>query len=234
MNDELSTSRQPLPLAWIERISAHMLLAYGKKYTDLWAVTKPDAWKKYWSEQLAGFSAAEIKRGMEALDGREWPPTLPEFKRLCRPPLDPSAAFYEALEGVQARERGERGEWSHPAIYWTAVRIGAHDLKSSGYAQIQRRWESALQAILDAGSYAPIPNPAPALPAPGKAALTREKEARLMAELGASGLLRRKADPRAWIARIRERQQAGDRTLSIAAIRMADAAEAIDPNEHDE
>jgi hypothetical protein len=211
-----------------------MLHAYGKRYTDLWAVTKPDAWKAYWSEQLAGFTAAEIKRGMDALDGREWPPTLPEFKRLCRPPIDPQAAYYEALEGVQARERGERGEWSHPAIFWAAVKVGAHDLKGGGYGQIQKRWESALQAVQAAGGYAPIPDPALALPAPGKAALTREDEARLMAELGATGLLRRRSDPRGWIAKVRERQRAGDPTLPVAAVRMADAAENVKLNWRDE
>lgn len=234
MNDELSTSRQPLPRSWVERISAHMHLTYGKRYTDLWGATDPKAWLSYWCEQLAGFTAAEIKRGMDALASREWPPTLPEFKRLCRPPIDPQAAFYEALEGVQARERGERGEWSHPAIYWAAVKVGAFDLKNTGYGQIQKRWESALQAILDAGSYDPIPDPALALPAPGKSFLTRENEARLMAELGASGILKKKANPRAWIDRVRERQRAGDATLPVAAIRAADAAERVDPNGRDD
>lgn len=235
MTEELSTSRpQPLPRSWVERISAHMLHAYGKRYTDLWAATKPEAWLAYWSEQLAGYTAAEIKRGMDALDAREWPPTLPEFKRLCRPPLDPQAAFYEALDGVQARERGERGNWSNPAIFWAAVKVGAHDIKSNGYAQIQKRWETALQAILEAGSYPPIPDPALSLPAPGKAVLSRESEARLMAELGASGILRKRTHPRAWIERIRERQRAGDATLPAAAVRLADAAERIDPNKQDE
>lgn len=230
MTEELLTSRQqPLPRAWVEKISAHMLMTYGKRYTDLWGATDPKAWVSYWCAQLAGFSAAEIKRGMDALDTREWPPTLPEFKRLCRPPLDPQAAFYEALDGVQARERGERGIWSHPAIFWAAVKVGAHDIKNSGYAQIQKRWESALQAIFEAGGYQPIPDPALSLPAPGKTALTRESEARLMAELGASGLLSKKANPRAWIARVRERQRASDPTLPAAAIRAADAAERVDP-----
>lgn len=211
-----------------------MHLAYGKRFTDLWGATDPSAWLGYWSEQLAGYTAAEIACGLDALSKREWPPTLPEFKRLCRPPLDPQAAYYEALEGVQARERGERGIWSHPAIYWAAVKVGAYDIKNCGYGQIQKRWETALQAIFDAGQSLPIPDPALSLPAPGKTVLTREDEARLMAELGASGILHKRGNARAWIAKIRERQRAGDSTLSAAAIRAADAAERVDPNRGDE
>lgn len=233
MNDELSTSR-PLPRAWVERISSHMLLTYGKRFTDLWGTTKPDAWVTYWCEQLAGYTADEIGRGVEALGTRDWPPTLPEFKRLCRPPLDPQTAYHEAVDGVQARERGERGNWSHPAIYWAAVKIGAYDLKNCGYAQIAKRWETALQAFFEAGTCPPIPEPALSLPRPGKAVLDRETEARRMAELAASGILQKKPDPRGWIERIRERQRAGDETLPVAAIRAADAAERVDQNRGDE
>lgn len=211
-----------------------MLNTYGKRFTDLWGTTDPKAWVSYWCDQLAGFTAAELKRGMDALDTREWPPTLPEFKRLCRPPIDPQAAFYEALEGLQARERGEPFAWSHPAIFWAAVKVGAFDLKNSGYGAIQKRWENALQAIFDAGTYEPIPEPALALPAPGKAVLSREEAARRLADLGASGLLTKRKNPRAWIDRVRERQRAGDATLPAAAIRAADAAEQVDPTGRDE
>lgn len=226
-NSELSTSR-PLPRSLVERISQHMLYAYGKRFTDLWGATNPDAWLEHWGAQLAGYTVDEIKRGLAALGERDWPPTLPEFKRMCRPPLDPQAAFYEAVEGVQARERGEVGTWSHPAIYWAAVKVGAFDLKNQPYAQIGKRWETALEAIFRAGGYPPIPEPAFALPAPGKTVLTRESEARLMAELGASGLLQnmtRAHGSRAWVARVRARQQAGDATLPAAAIRLADQVE---------
>lgn len=224
MTNALSTSR-PLPRSLVESISAHMLMTYGKRYTDLWGATNPDAWLSYWAQQLAGYTQAEIERGLAALGTREWPPTLPEFKKLCRPPIDAQAAFYEAVEGVQARERGELGRWSHPAIYWAAVKIGAFDLKSQGWGAMQKRWESALQASLDAGEWEAIKDPALALPAPGKTALSREDEARLMRELGASGILKKRANPRAWIERIRERQRAGDATLPAAAIRAADEAE---------
>lgn len=227
MTSELSTSPlAPLPRPWVEKISSVMLMTYGKRYTDLWGATNPDAWLDHWAAALAGYSGDELARGLAALGARDWPPTLPEFKRLCRPPIDPQAAFYEALDGVQARERGERGNWSHPAIYWAAVRIGAFDIKNAGWGQIQKRWESALQAIFDAGGYAPIPDPLIALPAPGKALLSRESEARRLAELGASGILQKRADPRAWIAKIRARQRAGE-SVPLAAAKLADEAERI-------
>lgn len=184
MKAELSTSRPPpIRRSVIVKLQEHMRYSYGKKFTDQWDATKPELWVSFWCEQLAGLTDAEIARGVAALSGRDWPPTLPEFKRLCRPPLDQQAAFYEALSGILARERGERFEWSHPAIYWAAVKVGAFDIKGSGYGQIQKRWETALQALLDAGSYEPIPNPALALPAPGKAALSRSEAVRRLAEL---------------------------------------------------
>lgn len=228
MTDESLTSRPP-PRSVIEQVLAAMLYTFGKRYTDMWGATESKALAGFWAQQMAGYSDAEIKRGVAALSDREWPPTLPEFKRMCRPPIDPQAAYFEAVEGVQARERGERGNWSHPAIYWAAVKVGAFDLKNCGYAQIAKRWETALQAILDAGSYEPIPDPALALPAPGKTALSREKAETLLADLGASGILTKRRNARAWIARVRERQKSGDPTLPAAAIRAADSAEGIAP-----
>lgn len=225
-NTELSTSR-PLPRSLVEQVSAHMLYTYGKRFTDLWGPTKPDVWLNHWAASLAGYSVDEIKRGLAGLEAREWPPTLPEFKRMCRPPVEPQAAFYEALEGVQARERGERGNWSHPAIYWAAVKVGAYDIKNVGYAQLAKRWEAALQGVFDSGECAPIPDPALALPAPGKAVLSREKAAQLLAEFGASGLLRKRGSPRSWIERVRDRQRAGDESLPSAAVRLADEAEGV-------
>lgn len=168
MTETLSTSRPPLSRALVEQVLATMLYTYGKKYTDQWGATDSKALAAFWGQQLAGYSDAEIKRGMAGLESRPFPPTLPEFKRLCRPPLDVQEAFYEALAGIVAREQGEVGEWSHPAIYWAAVKVGFFDIKGSGYAAIQKRWETALQAIFDAGAYDPIPAPALALPAPGK------------------------------------------------------------------
>ena len=52
-----------------------------------------------------------------------WPPTLPEFCALCRPPaqtVNHEAAFYEAIRGIEHRQRGEVGQWSNRAIYWAA------------------------------------------------------------------------------------------------------------------
>lgn len=43
-----------------------------------------------WAIGLAGFSAEEIGNGLRACVQRAdgWPPTLPEFRALCRPPKD--------------------------------------------------------------------------------------------------------------------------------------------------
>jgi hypothetical protein len=180
-----STSTSPLPEAWVERLFERMLLDYGKKFGDQWADSKMDVLIAHWARELAGYTGAEIKRGLDALSTREWPPTLPEFKKLCRRPMDATAAYYEAVAGVQARAAGEYGKWSHPAIYWAAMPL-AFDLGNQTYSQIKPRWEAALFEQLDKGEWPELPQPMVALPAPGKATTSREEASKRLKELGAT------------------------------------------------
>lgn len=221
-----STSPQPLPRTWIERLFDKMLLSYGKKFTDQWMSADPDKLIAHWAEELATLSREELSRGYAALEARDWPPSLPEFKRMCRPPLDPLAAYYEAINGLQAREKGEVGTWSHPAIFWAAVAVSTHDLKNQPYSQIKARWESALQAEMAKGQWEPIPAPLVALPAPGMTKTDRDTAAKRMNELqsDAGVKLADKTDHRAWIGKILERQKRGDTTLPGIAVRFAKEA----------
>ena len=81
-----------LPAVWVE--------ALFKRFTLTWGVQRvastfqpPDyghGWMdevmQAWAVQLGGFNGPTIKAALQsAIDsGREWPPTLPEFKALCR------------------------------------------------------------------------------------------------------------------------------------------------------
>ncbi len=137
------TSMQPLPDRWVEAMFDKMFLDYGKKFTDQWGGTDPARLVAHWAAEMASFTGPEIKRGLAAMAGKDWPPTLPEFKKMCRPTVDPLVAYYEALAGVQERKKGEMGTWSHPAIFWAAMPL-AFDLGSQTYSQIKIRWEAAL------------------------------------------------------------------------------------------
>ncbi|WP_371763365.1 hypothetical protein [Massilia sp.] len=216
-NPNLLTST-PLPASWVEKLLHEMLLTYGKKFTDQWGSTSTDDLVAYWGAQLAGYSGAEIRHGLDALATKDWPPTLPEFKKLCRRPLDSTTAYYEAVAGVQARAAGEYGKWSHPAIYWAAMPL-AFDLGNQTYSQIKPRWEAALFEQMDKGEWPEIPPPMVALPAPGKTKTTREEAAQRLRELHATGIVKDSAgnDPKRWARRILEREAAGEHVLPIQA-----------------
>jgi hypothetical protein len=225
-----STSTDALPERWVERLFERMLLEYGKKFADQWSGANTDALIAHWSRELAGYTGAELKRGVDALSTKDWPPTLPEFKKLCRRPLDAMHAYYEAVAGTQARANGEYGKWSHPAIYWAAMPL-SFDLKEQTYSQIKARWENALTEQLDKGEWPEIPQPMAALPAPGKTKTSRAEAAQRLKELGAMTVVKdfRGGDALGWAKRLLEREAAGECLLPIQS-RFAREALDIKPD----
>jgi hypothetical protein len=219
----LSTSRQALPESWIEKMFDKMLLDYGKKFTDQWGGADPDKLIAHWAQEMASYTGDEIKRGLAAMANRDWPPTLPEFKKMCRPPVDDMHAYYEAVAGVHARDKGEMGKWSHPAIYWTATRM-AFDLKSLTYSQIKERWTKALADEMEKGQWVEIPEPMLSLPEPGKGDLSKEKAAKMLNELGAGDVLKPKSDHKRWAKRIIEGAKKPGHGYSPLQIRFAQEA----------
>lgn len=226
MTNLTESSTSPLPTSWVEKLFHKMLLDYGKKFTDQWGGADTDELIAHWSREMGGYSGQEISRGLKAMDGRDWPPTLPEFKKMCRPPIDALVAYYEALAGVQARAAGEMGEWSQPAIFWAAMPM-AFDLTNQSYSQVKGRWESSLSAQLELGVWEPIPKPALALPAPGAGKLSKESAAKMLRELDAVGVTKKASDGidhKRWAKRIMERHKNGDKTLSMIQIQFAKEA----------
>lgn len=171
-----------MPEAWIERLFERMSGLYGARFADAWRGADPERVKRVWSEELAGYSGEEIGRGVQALRSRDWPPTLPEFAKLCRPPSDPRTDWSEACEQMRIRLQG-RGEdrWSRPQVYWAAVAVGAYDLNALAWEQIRGRWE---RALTDARTD-PIPEYRAQLPAPGAQTVTRVEAASRMSALRA-------------------------------------------------
>lgn len=209
-----------IPKSSIDALFDRLHGFYGSKFLDMWAHTDLDTVKRIWATEIKKLTVPQMKQGYDQLAKRKFPPTLPEFIELCRPSLDSTAAYYEAVNGLHARDRGEMGNWSHPAIFWASAKM-AFDLKSMAHSAIKGRWEAALQAEMDKSEWAAIPQPAPALPAPGKADLSREKAAQMLAELGASGLLKPSTDDKRWARKIMQRVADGDKTLSALQVRFA-------------
>ncbi len=180
---QLAHSTEPTPgapVAWAARLIERLHALYGAKFTQQWDGIDPARLAQIWAEELAGYTAEEIGRGLTACRARVFPPTLPEFLLLCRPTLNPEAAYHEAVAGMSARSRGEMGAWSHPGIYWAAVRVTQHDLLSMGWQAIRGRWELALRDVMSAGKWEPVPAPAIALTAPNRTRTSLEESQRFM------------------------------------------------------
>jgi hypothetical protein len=139
--------------------------------------------------------------------------------------IDPFAAYLEAIDGVIAREHGQIGEWSHPAIYWASVEIGAFDLKSKSYAQLKRRWVLALASALAVPRAEPVPPPRMVhdrrRPRSSPAA-TRKLVKELRASMTTAAQETR--DPKRWARRIQDRINAGDDSVTDLQAQVAKQA----------
>lgn len=152
-----------MPSAWIDRLFDRLAAMYGARFADMWRGASMATIKATWAEDLGDYTVEEIKQGIEACKRKEWPPTLPEFLTMCRPPINYETAFLEAVEQMRLRETGT-DKWSRPALYWAAHTIGG-DLMRFAYRDLQSRWRAALDASMSRSD--PVPPRLDALPAPG-------------------------------------------------------------------
>lgn len=223
MTTQLSTSINPIPQSWIDALFAKMLSIYGNKFLELWRNIDINDVKAIWAQELGKLTRDELAKGANALMNQEWPPTLPQFVKLCRIEIDPLQAYYEALNGVVARESGQVGEWSHPAIFWAMVAVGAFDMKNQTYSNIKPRWEKCLADQIARGQWSAIPEPALALPAPSQKAI-KEVAEKYLAETQVIKHDADSSDHKAWAKKIMERHRKGDKTLIPIQIQFAKEA----------
>lgn len=156
-------------MSLVDRLFARLGAFYGARFADMWRDADPVELKRIWAEELAGFTAEEIARGIDGCRTRDWPPTLPEFLKLCRPPLDYEAAFCEAAEQMYRRQQGE-DRWSDAAIYWAATWMG-RDVMAVPFEAVKGRWRANLDLARQAIRAGELPDVVPprmtALPTPG-------------------------------------------------------------------
>ncbi|AEV24608.1 hypothetical protein Dsui_0188 [Azospira oryzae PS] len=150
------------------------------RYGDLWAARygafPRSRVMRTWAQDLADMTPDEVTRGVNACRDRKFPPTLPEFRELCRPALDYERAFIEAVEQMRKREIGE-DKWSCAAVYWAGCKLGC-DLRAHPYHAIKGRWHAALddaiQGIRDGSLPDVVPQRLEALPSPGTTSVPPE------------------------------------------------------------
>lgn len=207
----------------------HLFNRLDGAYPHKWRSNFPnqqaiDNWCESWAEAFEeeGITPTDVKAGLKACRARyDWPPSCAEFIKACKPAVDPLVAYYEAVEGVQAREKGEMGKWSHPAIFWASVKVSAYDLKNQAYTTLKHRWEGALQEEMGKGEWAEIPQPMIALPAPGTSRTDKESAAKQLQAIGAMEVLKPKTDHLRWARLIIERAKKPNHGLSSIQIQFA-------------
>ena len=147
-----------------------------------------DAWAEAFDEE--GITTQMISDALSACrKAYDWPPSLAEFMKVCKPAIDVDAALYEAIDQMRARQQG-KDEWSHPAVFWAAARVGEFDMLGQTFAVLKPRFEAALNAVLKGDNFQPVPPRVPMLQAPGRAESTREYGRQRLDELGASGVVK--------------------------------------------
>lgn len=159
-------------ISMIDRIFNRLNGMYPGKFSSAFKdAVAIESWKEAWvlAFEQEGLTPKEAGLGIQnCLRMFDWPPSLPEFLRACRPHLESDVAFFEAVREMAKRAKGETESWSHPAIYHAAVMIGQYDLFNGNYQTLGNRWKAALSAQLSLGQWAEIPPVAAALPAPDR------------------------------------------------------------------
>lgn len=153
----LDQAQPSVPIQWVEKLFSRMQACYGNRFLDMFANANMIEVKAVWGQQMYLLSNHELCRGVAALMTREWPPSLPEFIKLCKPPIDAEVAYYEALEQGLAREEGRPNTWTSPAIYWAWRTIGGFEFRSQSFAYLKSRWSKVLADEVAKGTWPPIP-----------------------------------------------------------------------------
>lgn len=161
--------RKTVTIAGIEALFSEFEALYGVRFADMWRGTDIAYVKSLWAKALSGLSVREVRTGLDQCRFKPWPPSLPEFLGLCRPPPDPEKAFVAAQDLVCRRQSGQ-DVWPDKALYWAAVEFGFFDLRSMSWQLAKNRWsrlwleKRAMEAVLP-----PVPKASLKLACPGHA-----------------------------------------------------------------
>lgn len=190
----------------------HLWNRLAGTYGGRWLKDFPDMqsienWKTAWAEALDEdrVTPQEVAEGLRACAAACSPTGRLPWASLSGHAVraDSGERLSRRFAGMTARRRGEMGQWTHPAVYWAAVRVGSHDLLNCGYSVMQSRWERALSDELSRSDGAAIPAPAVALPAPWATQATPEEAGKALKAMGAGAILNGSGrDPRRWARRI--------------------------------
>lgn len=164
-----SQTKSRLSSAVIDRLFDRMALIFGARLADQWRGLALEDIKEVWAEALADLTMDDLKTGVDGLRHLKFPPTIGEFRALCRPPVDYEGLFKRAAQQYARRVYGGGDDWPSPAVFWAAARIG-RDMIERTWEDLKGRWKTELDRALAeerAGALPEIPPAREALPAPG-------------------------------------------------------------------
>lgn len=210
----------------VEELFDEMLMTHGKKFVDQWIVADTERLVLHWCRELVGFTPREFKRGVEAQKTLDWPPTLPEFKKLCRPSIDPELAYHEAYEQGIARDGGKPNVWSSKVVYWAWRAMGSNVFREQSYPQMKTRW---IKALADQASRGELPDIPPMVLSVGVDMKSTEINVRIKAELekqlkAVIKTPESKVDHLRWARVIVDRVARGDRRVPLFTLKAAQEA----------
>ena len=105
------------------RLIAKMRALYGRKFDQQWAGVDAQMLAETFAGGLQGLTAAELACGVNALMRHDWPPTVPEFRRMCQP--------------IDLLDR----EWDTPEVAWAKATQNSNEMTTfSTNDQIQQAW----------------------------------------------------------------------------------------------
>jgi hypothetical protein len=152
-----SSPTEPMQQRWVARIFERLTAQLGSKVADMYAGVPAESVQSEWAQALSGFHPSEIDRGLRACQTRPFAPTLGEFTRLCRPALDAELAYIEAGHCLRQRDKGELGNWTHPAVFRAACELSM-EVRAGNFRDVRKRWEWTLARELASG-WSDIPEP---------------------------------------------------------------------------
>lgn len=142
--------RTTLPERLIDDLLSRIQAAVGDRFFDNYKGSDPAVFRDEWAHALSDLKKHELERGLRELANAKFPPSLGEFRVMCRPCLDPEWAFHHAHLCLLERDKGEVGNWSHPAE-WRAASVMSLEIRRGDYGACKGRWRVLLERELAAG-----------------------------------------------------------------------------------
>ncbi len=119
-----------------------MSLHYGSLFIDRWRDVNPDDMQAHWINELGAYNAPTIGRALKSLDSHLLPPSLPEFKALCK-------AFYEPAPAPRLEHPPVSPEEASEGMAKVREIVGSVTTEKTDC----RKWATDIVRMWDEGKY---------------------------------------------------------------------------------